>query len=66
MLHELLCGQHPFSGGTEFQLMQQHVSQRPRPLRELRGDVPQELQEVGDILARLRLASDPGPAREVR
>jgi eukaryotic-like serine/threonine-protein kinase len=53
VLHELLCGQHPFSGGTEFQLMQQHVSQRPRPLRELRADVPQELERlVRDLLAK--------------
>jgi serine/threonine protein kinase len=46
VLHELLSGQHVFSGGTEFQLMQQHVYELPQPLRELRADVPEELERL--------------------
>lgn len=46
VLHELLGGRHVFDGGNEFQLMQQHVTQAPQPVRELRNDVPEELERL--------------------
>ncbi|MFC4562847.1 protein kinase [Nocardiopsis mangrovi] len=46
ILHELLCGHPLFDGGTDFELWQQHASAPPRPLRELRADVPLELERL--------------------
>nr|WP_307172636.1 serine/threonine-protein kinase [Streptomyces sp. B3I7] len=46
VLHELLCGEPLFSGESEWQLMTQHVTAAPTPLRELRPDVPEALQEL--------------------
>lgn len=46
VLHELLCGQPVFDGSNDFQLMQQHVYQAPRPLRELRAGVPESLERL--------------------
>lgn len=46
VLHELLCGQPLFSGESEWQLMTQHVTAAPTPLRELRPDVPAALEEL--------------------
>jgi tRNA A-37 threonylcarbamoyl transferase component Bud32 len=51
VLHELLSGQPVFTGRTDFELWQQHTSAPPRPLRELRADVPTELESlVVDLL----------------
>lgn len=42
-----------FHGATDFQLMQQHVHEQPRPLRTLRPDVPEPLEPlVLDLLAK--------------
>ncbi|MCX4388836.1 protein kinase [Micromonospora peucetia] len=46
VLHELLVGKTVFEGGNEFELMRQHVSEPPLPLRKLRPDVPQALEEL--------------------
>nr|WP_281382023.1 serine/threonine-protein kinase [Nocardiopsis mwathae] len=46
VLHELLCGRALFDGANEFDIRQQHVSAQPRPLRELRADVPPELERL--------------------
>ncbi|GAB3971051.1 serine/threonine protein kinase PkaE [Actinoallomurus acanthiterrae] len=46
ILHELVCGQPVFTGRTDFELWQQHISAPPRPLRELRADVPAELERL--------------------
>ncbi|MEV4516106.1 protein kinase [Dactylosporangium sp. NPDC049525] len=54
VLHELLCGRSVFDGANEFQLMQQHVYEAPRPVRRLRPDVPEALaQLVLDLLAKV-------------
>ena len=55
VLHELLCGQYVFDAGNDFELMQQHVYAAPRPLRELRADVPAALEQ----LVRQMLAKSP-------
>ena len=60
VLHELLCGRPLFSSDSEFQLMFQHVNAAPTPLRQLRADVPVELEEL--VLDLLRKASEARPS----
>jgi tRNA A-37 threonylcarbamoyl transferase component Bud32 len=60
VLHELLCGRLLFSGDGEFHLMMQHVNATPTPLRQLRADVPEELEEL--VLHLLRKAPEARPA----
>jgi len=60
ILHELLCGQPLFSGDSEFQLMMQHVNAAPPPLRQLRADVPEQLEAL--VLHLLRKAPEARPA----
>ena len=50
VLHELLTGRRLFDGDTAYLLMQQHISEPPRPLRAVRPDVPEAL---GDLVLRL-------------
>lgn len=59
VLHELLCGRPLFSRDSEFQLMMQHVNATPVPLRQLRADVPAELEEL--VLHLLRKAPEARP-----
>ncbi|MGP4051593.1 protein kinase domain-containing protein [Streptomyces sp. 2A115] len=60
VLHELLCGRPLFSGDSEFQLMNQHVNAAPTPLRQLRADVPAELEDL--VLHLLLKAPEARPA----
>ncbi|MFF5546523.1 serine/threonine-protein kinase [Streptomyces olivaceoviridis] len=60
VLHELLCGRPLFAGDSEFQLMTQHVNAAPKPLRQLRADVPEALEEL--VLDLLRKAPEARPA----
>jgi eukaryotic-like serine/threonine-protein kinase len=60
VLHELLCGQPVFTGRTDFELCQRHTSAPPRPLRELRPDVPAELERL--VLELLRKNPEQRPA----
>lgn len=46
LLHELLAGVPLFDGGNEFELMQQHVYAEPVPLRTLRADVPEDVEQL--------------------
>ncbi|GAA4714866.1 protein kinase [Phytohabitans rumicis] len=46
VLHELLAGKTLFDGGSDFELMRQHVYEAPRPLREIRADVPEALESL--------------------
>ena len=55
MLHELIAGERPFAGASEFATMQAVVQQTPAPLSQFRPDVPPGLQR---ILSRL-LEKDP-------
>jgi eukaryotic-like serine/threonine-protein kinase len=59
VLHELLSGRPLFSGDGEFHLMMQHVNAAPTPLRSLRVDVPEELEEL--VLHLLRKAPEARP-----
>ncbi|MFF4571630.1 protein kinase [Streptomyces sp. NPDC001410] len=60
VLHELLSGRVVFEADSEFQLMYQHVNAAPTPLRQLRPDVPEELEEL--VLHLLRKAPEARPA----
>nr|WP_307847365.1 protein kinase [Streptomyces sp. F63] len=60
VLHELLCGWPLFTGESEWQLMTQHATAAPIPLRELREDVPAALEEL--VLHLLRKAPEARPA----
>ncbi|MDT0397225.1 serine/threonine-protein kinase [Streptomyces sp. DSM 41636] len=59
VLHELLCGRTLFGGDSEWQLMMQHINAAPTPLRQLRADVPQALEEL--VLHLLRKAPEARP-----
>jgi len=41
--YHLFAGQPPFHGGTPFEVALQHVNKEPRPLGEIRPDLPTEL-----------------------
>jgi Protein kinase domain len=53
--YDLLTGHAPFPGGSDVQKVLAHMEQKPRPIQELRSDVPPELARVLDKL----LAKDP-------
>lgn len=46
VLYEMITGQLPFTGEHEAAVMYSVANQEPRPLRELRKDVPDELVEI--------------------
>ena len=54
-LYAALTGGAPFHGPTPLAVMDQHVRAAPRPVRELRPDVPVELERLLALL----LAKDP-------
>ncbi|MCZ2525377.1 serine/threonine-protein kinase [Streptomyces sp. HB2AG] len=64
VLHELLCGRYLFEG-TEYQLMHQHLQAAPTPLRHLREDVPEALEELVLHLLRKRPERRPADTQEV-
>ena len=59
-LHEMLCGQAPFTGPTAYAVMTRQVDERPRPVRSLRPEVPSELEEL--VLGLLEKKPDDRPA----
>ncbi|MGW7444218.1 protein kinase domain-containing protein [Kitasatospora sp. NPDC054795] len=65
LLHEMLAGEEPFRAPTALGVLRRHVDEPPVPLRELRPDVPQPLEQlVLDLLAK-RPADRPADARSV-
>jgi tRNA A-37 threonylcarbamoyl transferase component Bud32 len=54
-LYDLLAGEAPFPEGTAVQKVLAHLERTPRPLRELRADVPPGLVRVIDRM----MAKDP-------
>lgn len=65
LLHELLCGSQVFTATEDVALMYQHLEETPTPLRQLRSDVPEELERlVLDLLAK-RPDDRPGSAWDV-
>ncbi|MDX2849235.1 protein kinase [Streptomyces sp. PA03-3a] len=65
ILHELCCGRPLFDGDNAYQLMRQHVEAAPVPLRRLRDDVPEALEELVLHLLRKRPERRPADAQEV-
>jgi tRNA A-37 threonylcarbamoyl transferase component Bud32/tetratricopeptide (TPR) repeat protein len=59
VLHELLGGRVVFEANSAFLLMYQHVNAAPPPLRQLRPDVPEALEEL--VLHLLRKAPEARP-----
>src|SRR5262249_52906780 len=55
-LYYLLAGQVPFPGGTSMEKLFAHVDQTPKPLRELRHDVPETLARIMERM----MAREPG------
>ncbi|WP_405872544.1 protein kinase [Streptomyces zaomyceticus] len=55
LLHELLSGKVPFAGSTALGVLHRHLYEPPVPLRQLRPEVPEVLEE---LVLRL-LAKDP-------
>ncbi|MFC5748809.1 serine/threonine-protein kinase [Actinomadura rugatobispora] len=60
VLHELVSGRPVFTGDGQYELWQQHITASPQPLRELRPDVPAELEEL--VLALLAKKPEQRPA----
>jgi serine/threonine protein kinase len=46
ILYECLCGRLPFVGANAFELLQQVRSADPVPLRQLRPDIPRDLETI--------------------
>jgi len=46
LAYQMLTGRVPFAAGNSMALLLKHVSERPRPIAELRPDVPKALREA--------------------
>jgi eukaryotic-like serine/threonine-protein kinase len=46
VMYEMLCGQRPFRAGALGKLLRQVVQQAPEPLRTVRAEIPEELEQV--------------------
>ncbi len=46
VMYEMLCGHRPFRAGALGKLLRQVVQATPEPLREVRPEIPQELEAV--------------------
>ena len=46
VLYQMLTGQLPFEANTPFEVMRQHVDQRPETVRRLRSDIPRAVERI--------------------
>ena len=46
LAYQMLTGRLPFSGGNSMALLLKHVNERPRPIVELRPDVPKAVRDA--------------------
>lgn len=46
VLHELLTGRRLFDGPNDFAVFERQVGEQPRPVRDLRSDVPEKLDAL--------------------
>ena len=46
VLYQMLTGQLPFEANTPFEVIRQHVDQRPETVRRLRSDIPRALERI--------------------
>ncbi|AJT66618.2 serine/threonine-protein kinase [Streptomyces chattanoogensis] len=65
LLHELLSGQVPFAASTALGVLHRHLYDDPVPVRRLRPDVPEPLEELVLRLLRKDPADRPAGAQEV-
>ena len=56
VMYEMLCGQRPFRAGALGKLLRQVVQDQPEPLREVRAEIPAELEALVDRV----LQKEPG------
>jgi eukaryotic-like serine/threonine-protein kinase len=56
VMYEMLCGQRPFRAGALGKLLRQVVQTPPEPLRDVRAEIPQELEALVDRV----LQKEPG------
>jgi CRP-like cAMP-binding protein len=56
VMYEMLCGQRPFRAGALGKLLRQVVQTPPEPLREVRAEIPEELE----LLVARTLEKEPG------
>jgi diguanylate cyclase (GGDEF)-like protein len=66
MLYELLSGSLPIKGNTPLELLRAHLTEAPRPLREVMATVQRNLAEVVMALLAKEPAARPQSAREVQ
>ncbi|MFC0552549.1 protein kinase [Planotetraspora thailandica] len=65
VLHEILTGRRLFDGPTEFAIFERQVNEAPRSIREVRPDVPEELDRVVLRLLAKRAEDRPAHAEEI-
>jgi tRNA A-37 threonylcarbamoyl transferase component Bud32 len=65
VLHEMLAGRPLAGGHNEAHHMYQHLNKDPRPLRQIRADVPEELERLVLDLLRKIPEQRPADAQEV-
>lgn len=64
VMYEMLTGSLPFNGEDARDIILQHISSAPRPLRELNPEIPEKLEEItlkamsADINERYQTASE--------
>jgi serine/threonine-protein kinase len=46
LAYQMLTGEPPFSGGSTPAIMVKHVTEAPKPLRDRRVDIPQDLERI--------------------
>ncbi|MCI0485945.1 MAG: bifunctional serine/threonine-protein kinase/formylglycine-generating enzyme family protein [Blastocatellia bacterium] len=46
ILYEMMTGQVPFQASTPVGVVLKHANEPPKPLRELRGDIPEQVEQV--------------------
>ena len=66
VLYAMLTGAPPFPDGNAMTVLYQHLHQQPRPIRELRPEVPAALSDLVTRLLAKRPADRPESAAEVR
>lgn len=65
VLYELLSGKVPFAGSTALGVLHRHLYEPPRPVRQLRPDVPEALEALVQRLLAKDPAHRPSGAQEV-
>jgi len=65
VLYEMLCGQLPFKGEREASILYSVVHEEPKPLKEIKRDLPPELQQIINRALRKRPESRYSSAAEI-